>query len=132
MQPIDDCHGTACLLRSGITASYAGHAGAVIAGIGLIHQGLGIGYAAGLFAWACLVYLQIRVSLDAELFTLLANGAEPADLDNFLVRSRLLTSPRQRSIEDRCRGAAALWRKLLTVLVIELVSVGAGLAIGLR
>jgi len=105
----------------------AGHAGAVLAGFGILHQGVEAAYLAALAAWGYLVYLQIRVSLDAELFGWLANGGAPAELDGFLVRAGLLREARERTAEDRCRGAFRLWRQLLAVLVVELVAVAVGL-----
>jgi hypothetical protein len=118
MQANVDWQGTAGLLRAGFRASMAGHAGAVLAGMGQ-----GPARLVALAAWGYLVYLQVRVSLDVELFTLLANGVAPGEMDGFLVRAGLIKSPRERSPEDRCRGALRLWRQLMIVLVIELVAV---------
>ena len=105
----------------------AGHVGAMLAGIGILHQGVEAAYLAGLGAWGYLVYLQVRVSLDAELFGWLANGGTPEELDGFLVRSGLISGKRERSVEDRCRGALRLWRQLMVVLAVELVAVMIGL-----
>ncbi|MFN0101804.1 MAG: hypothetical protein ACKV2U_06910 [Bryobacteraceae bacterium] len=132
MQTLADWQGTACILRAGLTASYAGHVGAVLAGSALAVQGPGIGYLVGLAAWGYLVYLQVRVALDAELFSWLANGGDLAEIDDFLVRAGLISATRERSADERCRGALRLWRRLIAALVVELAAVGAGLAIGLR
>lgn len=121
-RPID-WQGTAALLRAGFRVSMAGHVGAVLAALGTP----GPARLAALAAWGYLVYLQVRVSLDAELFTLLANGATPVDLDGFLVRAKLIKTARERTDEDRCRGALRLWRQLIAVLVLELIAAVIGL-----
>lgn len=125
-------NGTACLLRAGLRASMAGHVGALLAGMGILHQGVAAGYVVALVAWGYLVYLQVRVSLDAELFSWLALGGETGDVDSFLVRSALVGAARERSVDDRCLGALRLWRRLMVVLVVEIVAVGVGLVIGIR
>ena len=127
MNPLADWQGTACLLRAGFRASMAGHVGALLAGIGILHQGVEAAYLVGLGAWAYLVYLQVRVSLDAELFSWLASGGTVAELDGFLVRAGLISGGRERSVEDRCRGALRLWKQLLVVLFVELTAVVIGL-----
>ena len=121
-RPID-FQGTAALLRAGFRVSMAGHVGVVLAALGTP----GPARLVALAAWGYLVYLQVRVSLDAELFTVLANGATPVDLDGFLVRSGLVKQARERTDEDRCRGALRLWRWLMAVLVVELVAAVIGL-----
>ena len=123
---------TACLLRSGVVAAYAGHAGAVVAGMGIVYQGPGIGFLLALAAWGYLVYLQVRVALDAELFASLGRGAAVEEMDQFLVTAGLVGSVKTRTDLDRCLGAVRLWRRLLVALVVELVAVGAGLALGYR
>jgi hypothetical protein len=127
MNPIADWQGTACLLRAGFRASMAGHVGAVLAGLGILHQGVEAAYLMGLAAWGYLVYLQVRVSLDAELFSWLANGGTTAEMDGFLGRAGLISGARERSVEDRCRGAVRLWKQLMVVLFVELVVVVIGL-----
>jgi hypothetical protein len=67
------------------------------------------------------------VSLDAELFGWLADGGTTVELDSFLVRSGLIREGRERSGEDRCRGALWLWRQIVIVLAIELAAVAIGL-----
>jgi hypothetical protein len=118
----------ACLLRAGLGASMAGHAGAVLAGLGMLHRGAGPAHAVALGAWALLIYLQLRVHLDAELFQWLAEGGSMEELDTFLERTGLRKRSGERSADERLRGALGLWRQLLAVLVIEL----AAAAIGLR
>jgi len=127
MNPNADWQGTACLLRAGFRASFAGHVGAILAGAGILHQGVEAPYLIALAAWGYLVYLQMRVSLDAELFSWLGSGGTTEELDGFLVRAGLLSAPRERSDEDRCRGAIRLWKRLLFVLAVELAAVVAGL-----
>jgi hypothetical protein len=127
MRPEADWRGTACLLRAGIRASFAGHVGAILAGLGILHQGMEAAYLTALAAWGYLVYLQIRVSLDAELFEWLANGATTAELDGFLVKSGLIRVGRERTADDRCKGALGLWRQLMAVMAVELIAVLIGL-----
>ena len=118
-----DWQGTAALLRAGFRASMAGHVGAVLAAMGPS----GPARLIALAAWCYLVYLQIRVSLDAELFTLFANGATAAEVDGFLSKSGLVKRIRERTTEDRCRGALRLWRWLMGVLILELAAAVIGL-----
>jgi len=127
MQTNADWRGTACLLRAGFQASLAGHVGALLAGWGLLQRHAEPAFLVALAAWAYLVYLQVRVSLDAELFGWLAGGGEVDEMDGFLVRAGLIPAGRARTAPDRCRGALRLWRQLLAVLALELVAVAVGL-----
>ena len=122
-----DWRGMAGLMRAGLGASMAGHVGAVLAGMGILHRGLDGFHAVALGAWGYMIYLQLRVHLDAELFTWLAEGGTTEELDGFLVRMGLLQKARERSGEERLRGAMGLWRQLVAVLVIELVAAVIGL-----
>ena len=105
----------------------AGHVGALLAGAEILQRGVNPANAIGLAAWGYLVYLQIRVSLDAELFTWLANGGTAQEIDGFLVTAGLIPAAKERSPAGRCQGAIGLWRRLLIVLVVELVAVAIGL-----
>ena len=118
----------AALLRAGLRVSMAGHAIGLLAGVGVLARGASPWFAAGLAAWGYLVYLQLRVAIDAELFGWLASGAGTAEMDGFLVRTGLLKRAVDRPDADRVRGAMALWRRLLGVLAFEFVAVLAGLA----
>ncbi|HEU0120670.1 MAG TPA: hypothetical protein VFQ91_09110 [Bryobacteraceae bacterium] len=130
MQDKELWRGTAALLRSGEAAAWAGHVGAVLAGLGLVHQGLRFGYVAALGLWACLVYLHVRVRLDEELFTWLAEGSDPGSLDQFLERAGLRKRPNSpRPAAERMAGAVRLWRRLLLVLALELLSAAGGTAL---
>jgi hypothetical protein len=119
--------GTACLLRAAVTAGYAGHAGAVIAGFALITRGFHPALAAPLALWALVVYWQVRASLDAALFEWLAEGAKPDEIDHFLHRAGLIGPPRERPAADRCRGGMGIARRLVGAVVAEWVAVGVGL-----
>ena len=118
----------AALMRAGLRASMAGHGAGVVAGVGVTVQGASPGLVVALVAWGYLVYLQVRVAIDAELFGWLAEGAAVAEMDGFLVRAGLLKRAVERTDEDRVRGAMGLWRRLLVTLVVEFVAVLAGLA----
>lgn len=104
----------------------------MVAGMGILYQGPGIGFLLALGAWGYLVYLQVRVALDAALFESLGRGAAVEEIDQFLVTAGLVGKVKTRTDLDRCLGAVRLWRRLLVALVVELVAVGAGLALGYR
>ncbi|MGC4049542.1 MAG: hypothetical protein QM757_08530 [Paludibaculum sp.] len=132
MNPRFDGKVTASFLRSGRMLSNAGNCAALLAGAGLLlgHPGLArLLFASSLVFWLPAVYLGLRVSIDAGLFSDLAEAPEAGGtaLDEWL-RSRGFGKPAQgRSMEERSRGALKLWVRLLVVVAAQIASLLAGL-----
>ena len=71
-----------------------------------------------LLVWCCVVYLAVRVRIDAKLFELLATY--PAEqLDVFRASSGLKKATTARTIASRRRGALRLWRALILAVVTQ-------------
>lgn len=122
-----DSNLTASFLESGRTLAGLGNAAAVIAGLGSIagHSKFGrLLFACSMFCWLAGCWFTVRVRIDAALFRQLA--AEPESgwqrLDALLTAWGFLRTPIERSVEDRTRGAIALWRKQAFTLAIHLAS----------
>jgi hypothetical protein len=115
-----DCSATAALLRSGGSISLAGHIAAVISVVTIGKAGSGVWIERGsLLVWCAIVYLTVRVKLDASFFELLT--IHPAEqLDQWLDATGLRKSAPPRSTEQRRRGAMRLWRALVAAVAIEI------------
>lgn len=76
-----------------------------------------------LLVWAVVVYLAVRVRLDAELLEMLAvdTAAVPARLDAWLESVGLRRSEGERTIAQRCRGARRLACYLVGACVLQWV-----------
>jgi hypothetical protein len=116
-------------------ASIAAHLGGVAA---FLHRPVTpLGYtliAFSLLCWTAVIYLAIRVKLDAALFDVLAEDPErgPGRLDFFLVSARLRTSTQDsRPVEERILGAVGLWKKLLVATAAQLVTLAAAVLLQL-
>jgi hypothetical protein len=117
-----DCVATAAVLRSGGSVALAGHAAALMSVLSLSRGWIEW---SALLVWCAVVYLSIRVRLDAQLFELLAQ--HPAEqLDHWLDAAGLRKHTSARTMEDRRRGAMRLWRALLVAVVIEIALMLAG------
>ncbi len=112
-----DCRATAALLRSLGTLVWASHVGAVVSAS--YHTWI------PLVAWGVVLYLGVRVRLDAELLELLASAPDqaPGRLDRWLLRANLRrsTTP-DRDIVDRCQGSRRLARNLVMALVAQMAA----------
>lgn len=134
MKPELDGKVTARFLRAGRVVSNASNCAALIAGAGLLLGRPGAGrlfFAASAVLWLAAVYLGLRVAIDAGLFRDLAEAPEEGGraLDEWL-RSRGLGQPaRERSMEERSRGALRLWIRLLVVVVVQMAALAAGLVL---
>lgn len=131
MKPDFECRATASFLESGRVMANAGHAGAMIAGIGIAfsHTPLvRVIFAAAMLCWLVECWLAVRVAIDASLFRALA--LEPEDggrkLDELLSGWGLRRQLTERSMADRSRAALALWRKQAAILAVELAAAVAG------
>jgi hypothetical protein len=115
-----DCRATAAVLRSANSAVVAGHVAAVISALSLRSGGW-----ITLVVWCAVIYLSIRVRMDALFFELLAE--HPAEqLDNWLNAAGLRKHRPPRTIQKRRRGALRLWRALLVAVGIEIALTLAG------
>jgi hypothetical protein len=117
-----DCLATAAVLRSGGSVALAGHAAALMSVLSISRGWIEWG---ALLVWCAVVYLSIRVRLDAQLFELLAQ--HPAEqLDLWLDAAGLRKHRSPRTMEERRRGAMKLWRALVVAVVIEIALMLAG------
>jgi hypothetical protein len=129
-----ECSVIASVLDSGRVAAMAGHAAAVIAGVGAVLSSgdlSRVAFAASLFAWPVGCYFALRVTLDASLFRCLeADPVERPDLMDQLLHSwGLLPQVKQRSLADRIAGALRLWRRQQIVLAVQLAALAVGILI---
>lgn len=118
MPPEFDCRATSALLRAMSPLVWASQAGAVIAA-GSRHGWLSLG------CWLVVCYFAVRVSLDAGLLDLMAQGSE--HVDDWLARAGLRSRPQARSLEDRCRGARRLARNLLAAWMAQMAALAMAL-----
>jgi len=122
------------ILDSGRTLGIASHAAAVIAGVGCLfaHPATArIAFAGVILFWFVECWLAVRTRIDASLFRMLAEDPESRSgrLDELLMEWGWLKTARERSIEDRCRGALRWWRLQVAAFVIECCALAAGLII---
>jgi len=73
-----------------------------------------------LLVWCAVVYLAVRVKIDATFFELLADHP-PEQLDTWLDAAGLRKNAQPRTIEQRRRGALRLWRALVAAVAVEIV-----------
>lgn len=115
-----DCLATAALLRSGASLALAAHVTVVISVLSTWNAGpvAWIKWCSVL-VWCLVVYLAVRVKMDARFFELLA--VHPAEqLDAWLDIAGLRKSARPKTIQERRRGALRLWRALAAAVAIEI------------
>ncbi len=118
-----DCRATAAVLHSGASVTLAGHSAALIAAV-LLRSAGWIALCA-LLVWCVVIYLSVRVRMDAQFFDLLAD--HPVDqLDTWLDSAGLRKNSAPRTIPERRRGALRLWRALVAATAIEIAFVLAG------
>ena len=124
-----DCRATAAVLRSGASVALAGHVAALMSVLAMYHGGPSARIAwCGLLVWCAVVYLAMRVKIDAQFFELLAT--EPAEqLDGWLADTGLRKNSRARTIPERRRGALRLWRALVAAVAIEIAMLLAALVL---
>lgn len=128
------------ILDSGRTMENAGHAAAIIAGLGcfLAHPAAArIAFAGAILLWIGECWLAARTRIDASLFRMLAENltedpeARVDRLDRLLMRWGLVKNARERSMDHRCRGALRLWRVQVAAFAIECCALAAGLIFAL-
>ncbi len=118
------CLATASLLRSGSTLVLPAHVGALLAGLHIHSQAHGVWFCfASLLCWCVVVYLAVRIKIDAGFFEILAADPDhaPEQLDHFLDNAGLRKVSKSRTIDERCRGALGLWRKMVAMVVVQLI-----------
>lgn len=115
-----DCKATAAVLRSGTAVALAGHAAALMSVLaaGTDARTAWIAILA-LLDWCVVVYLAIRVRIDAGFFELLA-GHPPEPLDEWLKATGLRAGTPPRTMADRRSGALRLWRRLVIAVVVQI------------
>jgi len=112
-----DCQATAAVLHTSGSLALAAH---VATAVNLLSTGSATWLKCGAaLVWCAIVYLTIRVKLDARLFELLA-AHPPDELDNWLQAARLRTNTQPRTIPERRNGALKLWRTLVIAVVIAI------------
>jgi len=127
MNPRFECGATASLLNSGASLATASNCAAVIgaAGILLAHSAMARTILiASVLLWPAACYFSVRVAIDASLFRELAlsdQDSGPA-LDELLRRRGLARQQPDRTISDRSHGAVELWRRLIAVTGIQIVT----------
>ena len=131
-----DCRATAAVLRSGSSLALAGHAAAIMSVLCIMGRG-GAGEWLGCLAilnWCAVVYLAIRVKIDAAFFELLADHSAE-QLDAWLKATGLREETTQRTLAERRAGGLRLWRRLgfavaiqIALLLLALVSTAIGRA----
>jgi hypothetical protein len=131
VKPEFECGVIASVLDSGRTLAAAGHAAAVIAalGAGFAHTApVRLAFAASILLWPIGCYLAVRVSLDAALFRAIA--ADPVQdssrMDELLGSWGLMRNLKERTLEQRIRGALTLWRRHQAVFAIQLAALIGG------
>lgn len=117
---------TAGFLDSGRVLANVANTAAVIAGVGCVIMSPGysrLALAASIALWFVESYYAVRVAIDSSLFRLLATDPEGTSrhLDNFL------RTTKERSLEDRTRGALALWRRQIVYFTVQLATLLAGI-----
>jgi hypothetical protein len=111
-----DSLATAAVLRSGGSVALAGHVAVVIS---MLSESVGWIRWCSILVWCSIVYLTIRVKMDARFFELLAvHSAE--QLDQWLDTAGLRNKAAPRTIQERRRGALRLWRALVAAVAIEI------------
>lgn len=134
MKPELDGKVTASFLRAGRVVSNASNCAALIVGAGLLLGRPGAGrlfFAASAVLWLVAVYLGLRVAIDAGLFRDLAETPEDGGraLDEWLSSRGLGQPARERSMEERSRGALRLWIRLLVVVAVQMAALVVGLVL---
>lgn len=80
----------------------------------------GIGVMFFITLLAC--YWQIRLSLDAKLFTALAHSViTPQQLDISLTQLKMRKTTKERSMLERCQGALKLYQKLVGITLVQVL-----------
>ncbi len=127
------CTLTASFLNSGRVLANAGNAAAMVAGVGCVVAGPpGSRWvlAGSLLFWFAECWFAVRVAIDSSLFRVLAPDPEEAgrQLDAMLPH-RGAATVRERSLEDRTRGALRLWRKQIAALAVQFAALAAGITL---
>jgi hypothetical protein len=132
MKPKFQCSVTASFLDSGQVLANAGHAAAVVAGVGVaLEHSLAVRllFAFSILCWPVGCYFAVRVAVDRSLFRVLAGDPENGGrlLDELLQSWSFAKGGKERSMEDRSRGALALLRRLAIFVTVQLAALVAGI-----
>jgi hypothetical protein len=115
-----DCRATAALLRSGSSVALAGHLAAVMSVFTVAAGGVAAWIATSAIAvWCVVIYLAIRVNIDAGLLELLAD--KPAEeLDEWFNATGIRKNIPHRTIAERRNGAVRLWKRLMAAVAVQI------------
>lgn len=111
------------MLRSTEPLVTATHAGAVIA----CFHAPQVAALAALACWGVVLYLAVRVRLDAGAFEAFADGDSAEAFDRMLAESGLRGAGPTRQMEARRRGAVRLWKMLVAAAIAQLILSGLAL-----
>jgi hypothetical protein len=131
-----DCRATAAVLRSGSSVALAGHAAAVMSVLSIGNGGSAAWVGCcSMLTWCVVVYLALRVKMDALFFEVLAVDPGAVDqnagqLDDWLEATGLRKNAGPRTIEDRRRGALRLWKALVAAVATQIALMLAGTLAG--
>jgi len=116
-----DAQATASVLRAGGRVALASNAAAVLTLLPLSKGGTAAWIAGGsLLFWCAVVYLAVRVAMDARFFELLADERDADELDAWLDSAGLKKRGAPRTMADRRRGALRLWLALTMVAAAQI------------
>jgi len=121
-----DCRAAASMLDGGRVAVMASHTAVIVAALTpWSSPGERVLYTAVLALWPVVCWLGLRVAIDASLFRAMANDPDDGAnaLDRFLVGQKLGKPRDPRPIEERIGAALRLWRTLLVIVSVQVLSV---------
>jgi hypothetical protein len=132
-----DCRVTAAVLRSGSSLALAGHAIAVMSVLSIGNGGSAAWIeCCSMLTWCVVVYLAVRVKIDANFFEILAEdqsaeGHRAGQLDDWLDAAGLRKDTGPRTIEERRCGALRLWLALVAAVATQMALMLAGMLAGM-
>jgi len=121
LSEIFDCQATAAVLKAASVLPFAAHAAVLCSLLPLYKGGTPAWIAfASILVWCVVLYLSIRVNIDARFFALLSANPDGQQLDLWLREAGLRDHSKPRTIADRRRGALRLWRALILAVAAQI------------
>jgi hypothetical protein len=129
-----ECGVTASFLRSAKMLANASHCAALIGAAGVLLASslpARLIFAASVLCWPGACYLGLRCAVDAYLFRDLPLAEEGAGkaMDSVLRAHGLIRNASDRPLADRCRGALALWKRMVALVSLQVLAVLAGVIV---